>query len=38
VVVTGEVDSVDVLNEILGIVGEVEGTAAVEDRTTLATA
>lgn len=38
VVVTGEVESIDVLHEVLGILGEVEGADAVEDRTTLANA
>lgn len=37
-VLTGEVESIDVLNELLGILGDVEGAEAVEDRTSLANA
>jgi osmotically-inducible protein OsmY len=35
VTLTGEVESVDVLDEILGIVGEVEGVDEVSDEVTV---
>jgi hypothetical protein len=37
-IVRGEVEAVDVLDEVLGILGDVDGVEAVEDQTSLANA